>query len=126
MLDFFLAQLAHWPFIAAVFIFAAAGQVAKNTFWTVENAQCSKLYSFARKTLPIHPVFFGALAGTLIHGLPVSPGVEGASSRGLYFAFAGVASTWAFALVKAWAKKEGYEVALPGESVPPEPPKVGE
>lgn len=119
MSDFLVAQLAHWPFIAAMFCLAAIGQVAKNTFWTEENARVSKFYSFGRKTLPIHPVFLGVFLGVLIHGMPVSPGVEGTSARALYFAFAGVASTWLFSLIKSWAKKEGYEIQLPGESFPP-------
>lgn len=122
MLDFLVAQLAHWPFIASAFVLSIVGQVMKNSLWTEENAKAHKLYSLGRKTLPLHPVVCGILMGVAWKGLPVSPGVEGASARVLYFAFSGVAATWLFALIKAWAKKEGYDVALPGESVKPEAP----
>ena len=119
---------AHWPFVAATLILAFIGQVLKGTVWTREhflkwrlltpNRVLWRFFWWGRKTLPIHPVVAGGLLG-LVPGIPASPQVEGTTALVLYFAFAGVISTWAFAIVKAWAKKQGIDLNLSGQSDPP-------
>lgn len=110
--------LPHWPFLIGALIFATIGQVMKSTVFGVERCKKSRLFWIGRKTLPLHPVATGLLVG-LIPTIPVSPGVEGLAASALYWAGAGLSSTWAFAVVRSLAKKRGVELQLPGESEPP-------
>ena len=126
----------HWPFVAAMLIFATVGQVLKGTVWTERNflkwrvdkpnAILWRVFWWGRKTMPLHPVAVGALCGRFVPGLPASPGVEGATALMLYFAFAGIGSTWAFAFVKAAAKKRGIDLKLPGNGNSAPPPSKAE
>ena len=132
-----LAQLwetiaPHWPFAAAALIFAFIGQVMKGAVWTEANFLRWRIdkpnpilwrfFWWGRKTMPLHPVAAGALLG-LVPNVPVGAGIEGGPATVLYFAFAGVISTWAFALVKSWAKKKGIDLKLPGENGSKPPPE---
>jgi hypothetical protein len=116
--------LQHWPFIAATLIFAAMGQFTKKSIFTTENIIKYKKVSpwrgealwWGKKSLPLHPVL-GGIAMSLIPGMPVSPGVTTQASITLYFAFAGIASTWAFNVVKSQLKERGIEID--SDSVPP-------
>lgn len=123
----------HWPFIVATLIFATMGQVMKATVFTKANvvkykASDSKLGRivgellwWGRKSLPMHPVIAGALLGG-VPGIPVSApmGEVATAVKQLYYAGAGMASTWAFAILKSVAKKRGIELDMPREStVPP-------
>jgi hypothetical protein len=55
--------------------------------------------------------------------MPVSPGIETVAARVLYFAFAGMSSTWAFAILKSLAKKQGLDLNIPRDSaLPPSTP----
>ena len=124
----------HWPFVAAMFILASIGQVVKGTVWTRDNflkyrmrtpnAVLWRFFWWGRKTLPLHPVAAGALLG-LTPGVPLGTGIEGTTAAVLYFAFAGVFSTWAFAIVKAWAKSKDIDLKLPGDSSSAPPPASG-
>ena len=62
-----------------------------------------------RKTLPLHPVVYGVILG-IIPGMPASPGVESIAAKCLYFAGAGILSTWIFSLAKQLLKKRGIEL----------------
>lgn len=124
----------HWPFVAAMFILAFIGQVLKGVVWTeanflrwrmhTPNAILWRFFWWGRKTLPLHPVAAGALLG-LIPSMPVGSGVEGRTAAMLYFAFAGVLSTWAFAIVKAWAKSKDIDLKIPGNGSSTPPPAGG-
>ncbi len=121
--------IAHWPFMAAALIFAMAGQVAKATFFTKANVRKYKgskpwlgeTLWWGRKTLPMHPVGLGVAMG-LVPGMPVGPGIETPAATVLYFAFAGLCSTWAFSVIKQLAKKKGIDLDLPTATTPPPPP----
>jgi hypothetical protein len=119
----------HWPFAAVVVILAVVGQFMKGVVWTrpnflrwrmtTPNAVLWRVFWWGRKTMPLHPVCAGAVLGT-IPGIPVGTGIDGRPATILYFAFAGVISTWAFAMIKGWAKREyDLDLQLPGESSPP-------
>jgi hypothetical protein len=68
------------------------------------------------RTKTLHPVSVGVLIG-LAPGIPVTEPFHTLSGRVLYFAGAGVLSTWVYATARQFAKKHGYE--LPGASLPP-------
>lgn len=112
---------AHWPFVATALIFATVGQVLKAAVWTQRNflrwrvdepnAVLWRVFWWGRKTLPLHPVGAGALLG-LVPAMPTSAGVDSTSGSVLYFAFAGVASTWVFATLKAAAKRKGLDLTF--------------
>lgn len=125
--------LPHWPLLTVTLALAIFGQVLKGSVFSVDMCKRSRFCWWGRKTLPAHPVLIGLLIG-FIPGMPVSPGVEGRASRVLYFMAAGVLSTWAFMLLKQFAKKRGIELdvlaeentrmtgARPAVSTPPPPP----
>jgi len=112
--------LPHWPFFAFMIICAIAVQVAKATIWTLHNMKHRKpqwLYWWGRKTLPLHPAVVGALLG-LIPSMPMSAPLDRGGEMllgSLYYAFAGICSTFAFSVVKSLAKKRGIVLGLPQE-----------
>lgn len=122
----FGAALSHWPFLAFSLICAVVIQVAKATIWTKARAEHrgrgAGFFWWGRKTLPLHPVVVGALLG-LIPGAPGSAGVETPAALSLYYALAGLVSTWLFAVIKGLAKQRGIELPpLVAPSVPAPPP----
>lgn len=107
--------LDHWPFIAFALMAATVTQVFKGTVWTAAHAKgrgaIAGFYWWGRKTLPLHPVLVGAVFG-LIPGLPLSTGMTHTlATAALYYGAAGLASTWAFSIVKSMAKRR--DVVLP-------------
>ena len=122
--------IPHWPFIFACLIFAMGGQVAKATVFTKANvlkykqsgpALVGELIWWGRKTLPMLPVVLGFMLGSM-PGMPVSSVMVDPTQAAvqLYYAGAGIVSTWAFAILKSVAKKKGIELDFPRESaVPP-------
>lgn len=106
--------LEHWPFILTALVFGGVGQAVKQTLWTKANAKKHTICWWGRKTMPAHPVVLGVLLG-LVPGMPASPGVETTAAVALYYAGAGMFSTWGFALLKGFAKKRGYDLKMPGE-----------
>lgn len=107
---------SHWPFLVFALTAAIVVQIFKAAVWTEARAKGkgarAGFFWWARKTLPLHPVVAGALFG-LIPGLPASPDVpETMAAHALYFAGAGLFSTWAFAVVKGVAKKKGIDIDL--------------
>lgn len=118
-MEWFDKLISHWPFFASALVLAMVMQVWKNTVLTEAKVKKSKLVAFGHKTLPLHPVVLGSLLG-LVPKIPVSPGIEGWSGKMLYFAAAGVLSTWIFKVIQQWAKKKGIELPI-GNDVPPKP-----
>ena len=106
----------HWPFAAVALILATLGQVTTRTLFSDAMVKRHRLSAIGRATLPMHPVIAGALLGAC--KLPISIAVDSTQGSVLYFAFAGVASTWAYAVVRGVLKSRGIPVALPGESIP--------
>lgn len=107
--------LPHWAFFGAAIIFAVFGQITKKFIFTHERAAKSKAMRWGRRTLALHPVASGALLGLV-------PGISGDMTTAescLYFATAGVLSTWIYSALKGFAKSRGVEVTLPGASEPP-------
>lgn len=109
--------IQHWPFVAFALVAAVVVQVAKATVWTEARAKGKRavahLFWWGRKTLPLHPVVLGAAFG-LIPGLPASDGVpDTLAAHALYFAAAGLVSTWVFDALKGLAKQRGVELGPP-------------
>lgn len=116
-----LDLFAHWAFATFALISALVVQVFKASVWTKVRAESidprASAYWWGRKTLPLHPVIAGALAG-LIPGMPYGPGVpDTIAAHVLYYAAAGLVSTWAFNVLKSLARRRGIELSVP------EPPK---
>jgi hypothetical protein len=105
--DFFAG---HWSFVAFSCIVAVLMQVLKATVWSPRRTLPAGTWSaclwWGRKTLPLHPVLLGCLVG-LIPGIPVG-GFDSRSvaSRVLYYAMAGLMSTWVYNVVKSLAKRK--------------------
>jgi hypothetical protein len=122
MEDILSTIVQHWPFLAATLFFAFLVQTLKGTLYTKQNIVKYKkskpvlgeVLWWMRKTLPLHPAVYGWLLG-YVPGIPASPGVEAIAAKCLYFAFAGIASTWIFGILKSIAKKRGIELKLPNE-----------
>lgn len=132
----------HWPLMVITLVLAFIGQIAKGAVFTKERIEhywimahtgdkpksalvLNKFYWWGRKTLPMHPVLAGA-ALAFVPGIPVGPGIEGTATRVVYFMGGGILSTWAFDLLKGFAKQHGLSLRLPGESSSPPPPPSGE
>lgn len=120
--------IQYWSFVATALILAVIGQIMKNTVFTSSNIVKYKLERpwlgtvlwWGLKTLPAHPVFIG-IAISFIPGMPVASIVKNQAAITLYYAFAGVVSTWAFSVVKSLAKREGLELDFGDEkTIPPE------
>jgi hypothetical protein len=111
-----LNDFTHWPFVVAALIFAAFGQTAKRTVFTWEQIGDGRGWRswlwWGRKTMPLHPVLCGVLLG-LVPGIPTSPSVPTSTAAScLYYAGAGVVSTWIFDLLRGLLKSRGVELSL--------------
>ena len=100
---------SYAPLLVAVFVFYVGGHISK-TIATKEKAAKSKFWFRFRQTMPLHPVVLGLLFG-LIFDRTNGPA---------YYAVAGVLSVFGFDLIK---RLTGYEMDLPGDSIPP--PEAG-
>jgi len=108
----------HYPLLVFALTAAFVVQVFKSAVWTAKRADGqgtrAGFFWWMRKTLPVHPVVAGALFG-LVPGLPVSPDVpETVAAHAVYYAGAGILSTWGFAIVKGVAKRKGIDISIPG------------
>jgi len=117
--------LPHWPFFAWLITAMVIGQVMKTAVWTKERAlqkgRWQPLFYWAYKTLALHPVLSGALVG--VAWREPEEGMTKLPACIAYFALAGACSVFAYEFLKAFAKKEGVDISLPGESkVPSNPP----
>lgn len=114
------ALLPHWPILVAALIFAALGQLAKGAVFTPEAIKAASrrgkltplghLLWWGRKTLPLHPVLAGLALG-MVPGMPLSPGVPAtAAAACLYYAGAGILSTYGFSLLKGLLKRHDLDL----------------
>lgn len=103
--------LTHWPFLAAMASFAVFGRVAKKVIAPGKGWRW-----WFHQTMPLHPVVLG-VALSFIPGVPASAGAETWAAKALYFALAGVCSTWAYNVVQQLLAKRG--IALEGSTPPP-------
>lgn len=108
MMELLQQYSAHWPFVAAALIFGLFGATMKRVV-SKELAAKSRAAWVFRATMPLHPIVAGIGLG-LIPGMPVSPGVDTAAARALYFAFAGVSSTWVYEALRHWARSRGIKI----------------
>lgn len=126
--DFVTTQvLPHWPFAAAMVVFSIIGEVTTRNVFTKDAHRKNKpvwFWWWGRKTLALHPLLAGLVLGLFWRN--PEPGVDTLVESCAYFAMAGGFSVWAYEALKGFAKKEGYEIDLPGvdESVPPKPPEA--
>lgn len=121
--------LPHWPFFTFVLVFAIFGQISKNAIFTKTaylTLSPKWFFWWGRKTLPLHPILAGIVVGALWKN-PDSLAKTTIASIG-YFALAGALSVWAYEFLKGLAKKEGFDLSLPGidDSVVPPPPSKDE
>lgn len=95
-----------WPFVSFALFSAVLFQAIKSTIFLPKNMRSKRKYVllFIKKTFPIYPPLLGILVG-LIPNIPTSSFVqETQAARSLYFAAAGISSTWVFDLVKTFFK----------------------
>lgn len=103
----------HWPFLLVSMMLGMVGVFARSYLWTKEAAAKRRFHYWMRATLPFHPVVAGGVFGfvgeLLFNGeMIVGPGVERtAASIGLYYAGAGLLSTWIWAAWKHLMKSRG-------------------
>jgi hypothetical protein len=131
--------LPHWPFVMVTAIFAVIGQVMSKSVFTREQAykkrsapwykfwETQNFWWWGRETLPLHPIMSGALLGCIWQNPEGFDPAWGLPASAAYFAGAGVASLFAWAVAKAILKKKGINLELPGiSSNPPPPPAEGD
>lgn len=129
----FLEQLSnyvlpHAPFIGVMFILLIFGTVASRRVFTKPRAYRYygttaagkwkwRFFYWGRETLAMQPI----LAGVAIGLFWKDPEMLGWSRRAsvAYFASAGAISMMLWIVIKAWTKKKGIVITLPGESDPP-------
>lgn len=120
--------LPHWPFAAAMLIFSVIGEVTTRNVFTKTAHLTNKpvwFWWWGRKTLALHPILAGLVMGTVWTN--PEAGVDTLVESCAYFAMAGALSVWAYETLKGFAKKEGYDIDLPGvdESIrPTKPPEA--
>lgn len=117
--------LPHWPFFSAVVTFMIIGQVmVKNVFTKTAHVEHKPVWFWwwGRKTLALHPILTGMFLG-MVWRSPEA-GVDSLAASMGYFAMAGGLSVCAYEVLKGLAKKQGYDIKLPGvDSLPPDQPK---
>lgn len=89
----------YWGWLTVVAILAAVGEVLKRVVTDARAKRSAAAYWY-RATLALHPVLAGAVLGAL-PGMPLPDGVSGLVQSVLYYAGAGMASAWAYDVVKA-------------------------
>lgn len=118
--------LQHWGFFAFAALAAVVMQVLKNTLWATSQVKLAGkwgwVFWWGRKTLPLHPVVLGFFVG-LMPGMPHGS-LEGASPWpvALYYALAGLTSTWLFNVIKGIAKQKGIDLEDVVSAEEAEPP----
>lgn len=106
----FLSLTWEASFALAALCLAATGRAAKRVVGHPRPGWRRLFW----QTLPVHPVLVGAALGAA-SSLPVAPGFESPAGRCLYFAGAGVMSTWLYDVVHSWAKRSA--TARPGDGM---------
>lgn len=101
-----------WPLLAQVLLFWYLTNVGKKQFWTHEAAAKGGVMAFMRKTMSLHALVWGAVAGALY---PHMPAVAAATTRGeaiMWGVTAGIVSMLGHKILKAQAKKRGWTGVL--------------
>lgn len=98
--------LSHWPLLVVAFILGVIGDVMKRLVIPKGNPPVLKGWrGVFRVTLPLHPVLAGAALG-LLAGMPCPENFcTNATSRMLYFAAAGVFSSYVYGFAKHVARE---------------------
>jgi hypothetical protein len=100
--------------------------MTKNVFTKTAhlNRKPVWLWWWGRKTLALHPIAAGVVLGFIWR--EPEPGITNLAACMGYFAMAGAMSTSAYEVLKGLAKKQGYDLNLPGvdPSIPPAKPKT--
>lgn len=120
--------LPHAPFVGVMLILLIIGHRMSARVFTKPRAYRYygatargklkwRFFYWGRETLPMQPILLGVLIG-LAWKDPENLGWNRAASIA-YFASAGAMSMMVWAIMKAWTKKKGLILQLPGESEPP-------
>lgn len=96
----------YWGWCVVAAMLALVGEVLKRKAFTEALAVRSSFAKWWRATMPLHPVIVGALLGAL-PGMPLPDTLEGTTQAILYYAGAGVASTWAYDVVNTIRRWKG-------------------
>lgn len=94
--------LKHWPFAAAALCIGCIGEVATRVLWYDDPPVKWRL--LGRKTRPLHALLAGILLG-LIPGMPTSYPETTANGAIIYYATAGVCSSWGYDVVRFLVRK---------------------
>lgn len=119
--------LPHWPFWVVTGILALIGNFTAKHLFTRERAYASGPYKafwwWGRESLSLHGILAGALLG-LAWQDPEGQQWGKPIMSVMYFAASGMASLFAWTIIKAYAKKRGIDLVLPGDdnSQPPSVP----
>jgi len=122
--------LPHWPFVVTTVIFAIIGQVMSKSVFTRERAykkqKSQPFWWWGRETLPLHSISSGALIGLMWHNPEGADPAWGLAASVGYFAGAGAASLFAWAIARGFLKKKGIDLdqVLPGGTQSMTPPPV--
>lgn len=106
-----MIDITYWSFIAASLVLYRLGEAAKNvvlgrTKKEVDEALKTKWKKVFYETLMVQPVLVGGLMGLVLGAtVPAVISAGGVISSVLYFAMAGVLSTWVYDLVKRTIRK---------------------
>lgn len=126
--------LSHWPFVAITVIFTVIGQVTSLRLFTKPRAYARRagkwylpwenqwFWWWGRETLPLQPIFSGVVLGFLWRNPENADPPWKIAADLAYFAGAGVASLFAWAVIRGYLKKRGIDIDLPGESIRPPAP----
>lgn len=95
-----------WPFVCFSLFSAVLFQAIKKTLFIPKNlkTQARTYLLFLKKTFPAFPPLLGVLVGLIPHMPTASFIGDTAAARSLYYAAAGVCSTWVFDVVKTLVK----------------------
>lgn len=122
--------LPHWPGLGVFFALTVVGQHLSLRLFTRPRAYKHygkglaakwkwRFFYWGRETLALQPILAGVFIG-VVWVDPEGHGWTRPTSVG-YFATAGTASLFGWAILKGFLKKRGIELQLPGgESVPPD------
>lgn len=115
----------HWPGFTWAFVAMLIGQVMTRHVFTrarsTGRGSRVRFFYWMRKTLPIHPVLAGAIVGLIWQNPENADPAWPIIGSMMYFATFGGLSVWLYQVIKQLAKKQGYDIELPGASTRPVP-----
>lgn len=117
--------LPHWPFVSVTLILTIIGQFTSKSLFTRDRAYLKGPYSFfwwwGRETLPLHPLLTGLFIGFLWSNPEGADPAWKPVASYFYFAGAGVASLFAWSVLRGTLKKRGIDLDIFATSIPPAP-----